>query len=119
MIRSILGKSFDLERLSTVFSGIAAGLARGADFEFIYKWRDRYAVGLSFDEPQGPYQSLSEAIRASDLNLVTSATVSISSSELTAGEIAQMLKSSLEPPFTLKINNEIWLLSKENKFMKE
>jgi len=96
----------------------SGGPGAGADFEFIYKWRDRYAVGLSFDEPQGPYQSLSEAIRASDLNLVTSATVSISSSELTAEQIAEILKPNEDPPFALRINEEIWRLSQAGKFIK-
>jgi len=90
----------------------------GADYEFIYKWKDRYAVGWSFDEPQGPYQSLSEAIRVSGLNLVSSATVSISSSELTAEKIARILKTNGDSPVALRINDEIWRFSQTGKFIK-
>ncbi len=90
----------------------------GADWECIYKWRDRYAVGLSFDEPLGPFDTLSEAIRASELNMVTSATVHISSSELTAEQIARILKPNVDPPFTLRINDKIWRLSQGGKFIK-
>ena len=87
----------------------------GAEYEYVYKWRDRYAVKLSFDEPMGPYNSLSAAVRAADLNFVTQATVSISSSELTAEQIAKILRCGHEPPFALSINNETWSLNKDKK----
>lgn len=91
----------------------------GADYECVYKWRNWYAVSYSFGDLLGPYQSLSAAIRAAELNVVTEATVSIESSELKADEIARILRSKTDPPFTLKINNETWFLSKEGKLMKE
>ena len=73
---------------------------------------------LSFDEAMGPYNSLSVAVRAAELNFVTQATVSISSSELMAEQIAKILRCSHEPPFALSINNETWLLNKGRKFVR-
>jgi hypothetical protein len=49
---------------------------------------------------------------------VTEATVSIESSELKADEIARLLRPKTDPPFSLKINNETWFLSEEEKFLR-
>lgn len=91
----------------------------GADSECVYKWRGWYAARYSTGDIMGPYKSLHGAIKGAELNNVGQATVSIISSELKAGEIARMLRSDIDPPFTLEINDEIWGLSKDRKFVRE
>jgi hypothetical protein len=91
----------------------------GAEYESVFKWRDSYAVCLSFDEPQGPYSSLVQAVKAVELNRVTEATVSIDSHELTSQQIAKMLRYPGEPPFGLRINGEIWLVNEKKKFVRK
>lgn len=91
----------------------------GADYELIFKWRDSYAARLSFDEPQGPYNSLAQAVRAAELNRITSATVSIDSQELSPEQIAKMLRYVGELPFGLRINGEIWLVDRDKKFVRK
>jgi hypothetical protein len=91
----------------------------GAEYESVFKWRDNYAVCLSFDEPQGPYSSLVEAVKAVELNRVTEATVSIDSQELSSEQIAKMLRYFGEPPFGLRINGEIWLVDRDKKFVRK
>lgn len=91
----------------------------GAEYELVFKWRDSYAVCLSFDEPQGPYNSLAQAVRAAELNCVTEATVRIDSQELSSEQIAKMLRCTGEPPFGLKINGEVWLVTEKKKFVRK
>jgi hypothetical protein len=91
----------------------------GADYELILKWRGSYAARLSFDEPKGPYGSLVEAVKRVGLNGVTNATVSVESQELRSEHIAKMLRYIGEPPFGLRINGEIWLVSRDKKFVRK
>jgi hypothetical protein len=91
----------------------------GAEYESVFKWRDNYAVCLSFDEPQGPYNSLARAVKAAELNRVTEATVSIDSQELSSEQIAEMLRYFGEPPFGLRINGEVWLVNEKKKFVRK
>jgi hypothetical protein len=91
----------------------------GAEYESVFKWRDSYAVCLSFDEPQGPYNSLMQAVKAAELNRVTEATVSIDSQEISSEQIAKMLRHLGKPPFALRINGEIWLVNRDKKFVRK
>lgn len=91
----------------------------GADYELIFRWRDSYAVCLSFDEPQGPYNSLGQAVKATELNRVTEATASIDSRELSSEQIAKMLRYIGDPPFGLRINGAIWLVNEKKKFVRK
>jgi len=76
-------------------------------------------VCLSFDEPKGPYNSLAKAVKATELNRVTEATVSIDSQELGSEQIAKMLRYTGESPFGLRINKEIWLVNRDKKFVRK
>ena len=91
----------------------------GAEYESVSKWRDSYAVCLSFDEPQGSYNSLVQALKATELNCVTEATVSIDSQELSSEQIAKMLRYIGDPPFGLRINGEVWLVNEKKKFVRK
>jgi len=91
----------------------------GAEYESVFKWRDSYAVCLSFDEPKGPYNSLTQAVKATELNHITEATVSIDSQELDSEQIAKMLRCPGEPPFGLRINGETWLVGRDKKFIRK
>ncbi|OGP61000.1 MAG: hypothetical protein A2162_07345 [Deltaproteobacteria bacterium RBG_13_52_11b] len=95
----------------------SGGPGAGADYECVYRWRDKYAVCLSFDEPQGPFGTIRAAICGADLNFVTPATVEIQSMELVSKEIAKLLRCQLDPPFFLRINGEPWALSEKRKFV--
>ena len=94
----------------------SGGPGAGADYECVFRWRDHYATCLSFDDPMGPFDTIRAAIRAADLNFVTPATVEIQSTELTSEEIAKLLRCQLDPPFSLRINGEPWVLSEMGKF---
>lgn len=97
----------------------SGGPGAGADFERIYRWRDRYAASLTYDDPMGPYDSLLAAVKAAELHFVSDAVVSISSDELSAQEIARILRYQGAPPFSLQINGEVWSADKKKRFVRK
>ena len=97
----------------------SGGPGAGADSECVYRLDGKYAVRYSFGDQMGPFDSLSTAITDTELNLISEATVSISSTELTADEIAETLDSTkISPPFSLKINGKTWTLNDRKKFVR-
>lgn len=84
-----------------------------------YRWRDKYAIFFTFDEPRGPFDSLSKAIASYELNDVTEAAVEILSTELSTEQIAKTLRSKVAPPYSININEETWILNNKRKFVRK
>jgi len=61
----------------------------------------------------GPFASLERVLQSSEMTTVTSVTESIKSSELSAGELANILSAAeeIEQGFQLQINDETWELN--------
>lgn len=88
----------------------SGGPGAGADCESIYKFRNLYWRHDSNEGLSGPYQSLSDAM--DDFIGVTSATVTIDCTELTASELSKRLKIyDAESGHSVEINGEGWRVS--------
>ncbi len=95
----------------------SGGPGAGADAECVFRLGSRYAVVLSFeDDPSGPYFTLVDAVKATELDWVTDATTEVTSTKLSAAEIAAMLRCEEAPSFSIHINAENWRLDQDGKF---
>jgi len=41
----------------------SGGPGAGAEYEYVFRWRDKYACRLSYADPRGPFDDLQTAIR--------------------------------------------------------
>src|SRR5262245_34871659 len=96
----------------------SGGPGAGAEYEYVFRWRDKYACRLSYAEPMGPFDDIRAAIREAWLDNITSATVHINSTELSSEEIAAVLRcdenedaASME----FHINDGPWCFNTEGK----
>jgi hypothetical protein len=91
----------------------SGGPGAGAEYEKIYKFRDRYWPHSSVEGFSGPFDSLEEALTG-DFLAITDATVSIECRELSAAELAKrVVIYSAEPGHSVKINGEAWRVSED------
>jgi hypothetical protein len=70
-----------------------------------------YAVLADSGETWGPFKSLTAALRAGDLNVVTGAAISARSAMLKAPEVGRLLRpaSGLKQGHVLLVNGESWV----------
>jgi hypothetical protein len=90
----------------------------GTGYERIYRLGNLYAAYSSFGEATGPFSTLTEAIRHSEYGKVFPGSVEFWSSEMTSEELAALLEC-VEPPDTLQINGEEWVLGEGGKFVRQ
>jgi len=91
----------------------------GAGVEYIYKLNGIYAAILSSeDDPLGPFNSLIDTLKGSELDLVLSGVTDIECSEMIADELAAVLHSPNDPGFRLSINREDWELDQATNFVR-
>jgi hypothetical protein len=77
----------------------------GAGLERVYQWQGQYAVSSADHGPAGPFATLDAALQARELLTVTDATVEITCSLLTAGELAGRLTEGGEG-LPVRVNEE-------------
>ena len=70
----------------------------------VYPWRGAYFVVT--DTEWTVYPSLRQAIEEGEVNYVTDATVSVESTELSAGELAGMLRTFDDRDYQIEIDGE-------------
>jgi hypothetical protein len=87
----------------------------GADIEYIEEFLGHYWVRTSTDGLSGPYESFAEVF-GDEFRYVTSATESIWCTEMSTEELLSKLildKDSLDPDFTIEINDKPYVLTEE------
>jgi hypothetical protein len=90
----------------------------GAWTDFVFKYRDRYWFDGS-DGMAGPYDSLMEALPDEFGIGVTSATVSVTSSEMDSGDIIDLLRPmDLDEAVTITVNGGTVSVSPDGKTKK-
>jgi hypothetical protein len=90
----------------------------GADYERVFRWRNKYAVRYSTWDTEGPFDSLRKAITVTGLNRISTTIIEVSSDELTSEQLAKILRCPFELPSSLRINNEIWVPNQKKKFVR-
>ena len=97
----------------------SGGPGAGAGCELVVKFRDFYWQYSDTDGLSGPFDELEYAL-SDEHTTVTSATRSISSTELSSGEIVEYLEPfDLEHTKRIVINGEAWVITLEGHFMKK
>ena len=79
-----------------------------AESECVFRWRDKYAGHSSYGGTTRPFDDIRTAIHGAALNAVGSATVHISSTELSSEEIAELLWDMDSMGASFLINDELW-----------
>jgi hypothetical protein len=91
----------------------SGGPGAGAESECVFRWRDKYACHSSYGGTTGPFDDILTAIHGAALNAVASATVHISSTELSSEEIAELLWDMDSMGAGFLINGEPWGFNEE------
>jgi hypothetical protein len=86
----------------------SGGPGAGAEYEHVFRWRDKYAGHTSYAGTTGPFDDIWTAIRGPELNAVGGATVHISSTELSSEDIAALLWDMDSMGRSFRINDESW-----------
>ena len=84
----------------------SGGPGAGAESECVFRWRDKYAGHSSYGGTTRPFDDIRTAIHGAALNAVGSATVHISSTELSSEEIAELLWDMDSMGASFLINDE-------------
>ena len=93
----------------------SGGPGAGAESEYLFRWRDKYASRKSYTEPKGPFDDIRTAIRGAELNAVGGAVVYINSTELSSEEIAELLWDMGTMGESFRINDEPWGFNEEGR----
>jgi hypothetical protein len=86
----------------------SGGPGAGAEYEHVFRWRNKYASQTSYSGTTGPFDDIRTAIRGAELDAVGGATVHISSTELSSEEIAKLLWDMGSEGESFRINDEVW-----------
>ena len=93
----------------------SGGPGAGAEYEHVFRWRDKYAGHTSYSGTTGPFDDIRTAIRGAELNAVGGATVHISSTELSSQDIAKLLWDTDSMGASFRINDEPWGFNEKGK----
>jgi len=97
----------------------SGGPCAGGGSELVLKFKDLYWKYSGSDGLSGPFDDLEYAL-SDEFTTVTSATCSITSTELSSSEIVEYLEPfDLEYTKRIVINGEDWVVTLEGHFMKK
>jgi len=95
----------------------SGGPGAGAGDETVYRYRGKYWAVPSYGAIAGPFDSLSEALRNTEVAIVTGATESIDCGALTAEEICKCMPATdLMEPRIVEVNEEEWVFAPGRRF---
>ena len=93
-----------------------SGSVGGNCVDCIYQYEGLYYLAFEGFEPDGPYESIVDAITSSDIGMINNATVSFDTI-LPVEELIPLLSPNYEEtalPYEFKINDETWQVNKDN-----
>jgi hypothetical protein len=93
----------------------SGGPGAGAEYERVFRWRDKYAGHTSHAGTTGPFDDIRTAICDAEVNAVGSATVHINSTELSSEEIAELLWDMQSMGESFRINDEPWGFNEQGR----
>ena len=89
----------------------------GAGVESVYKLNGAYFVLIESESyPMGPYSTLLEAIKCTELDFIMSAVTDIDCTEMSDIQLAPELRSPNEEGYEVLINKERWMLDATGSF---
>ena len=90
----------------------------GAGVEVIWEMGGSYyGILSSEDYPIGPFESMTDAMKATEMDLIMSGATEIDSSEMGDTELVAILRSENEPGFEVTINGVEWQLNLAKQFV--
>jgi hypothetical protein len=95
----------------------SGGCGIGAGEEMVRHWKGKF-VSSSDNGDEGPFDTLDEALESNGCLAVTSATMCITSSMLSAKEIAKRLECFGEDGQPVQINGQDWVYQQQTKQFK-
>ena len=90
----------------------------GADVESIWKMEGSYFVTLSSEDYAiGPFDILTGAIKATEMDFIMSAVTDINCTEMGDVDLAPLLRSPNDTGFRVNINGACWQLNELRQFV--
>ena len=90
----------------------------GGEYENIYRFEEQYYPILSFEESVVAYNTLEEALDASEMTSLNESSQEIMSKEINTDRLVQLLHYQGDHDVSIVINGERWLAITDGKFQK-